>query len=99
MNHHEHESDLTLEGAKGFFEEYKMMRAKDDFMFRLGVLFAASLGLVTALAWEDAARSIFIYIFGSLDAISLKLLFAIIITLLAVVISLFVGKVARKRRK
>jgi NADH:ubiquinone oxidoreductase subunit H len=88
-----------MDGAKSFFEEYKITKKRDDFIFRLGTLFIASLGLVTALAWEDAARSTFTEIFGPLDNIADKLLYAIIITALAVIISISIGKIANKREK
>jgi hypothetical protein len=93
------ESELSIDALKEFMKEYKVIKAKDDFLLRSFTLIAASLGLVTALAWEEAAKGIFISVFGGLETISEKLLYAIIITGIAVIISLFIGKIFLKKKE
>jgi ABC-type spermidine/putrescine transport system permease subunit II len=54
-------------------------------------LVIASLGLMTALAWDDTLRTIFGLIFKE-ASLGEKILYSLIVTLIAVIVSLIIGK-------
>ncbi len=59
-------------------------------------LATAGLGLVAALAWNDAIQSLFKIIFGSQSEVWGKFLYAIIITGLIVLVTIKLGNVVDK---
>ncbi len=91
-------TELTIRVMEDFLEEYKINKTKDDFLLRTVTLLIASLGLVTALAWEEAIKEIFISIFGELHDIGHKVLYALIVTLIAVIVSIILGKIITRKK-
>ncbi len=61
-------------------------------------LLVASLGLITALAWDETLREVFHFIFGPTEELSQKLLYSIVVTALAVVITTFFVRREKRRR-
>ncbi len=67
---------------------------------KLAALVTAAFGLVAALAWNGAIQAIFKEIFGSSETIGPMLTYAIIVTIIAVIVTIYIGKVEdRTKRK
>ncbi len=69
---------------------------KKEVIEKLASLITAAFGLVAALAWNDAIQKIFKEIFGEASSIPAMLMYAIIITIVAVIATIWVGKAAEK---
>jgi len=59
----------------------------------------AALGLVAALAWNGAIRAIFKEIFGDPDTIPAMLVYAVTVTIVAVIAIIWIGRVAERVKK
>ena len=75
-------------------EEEKSTTLKTEIMDKIAALVTAAFGLVAALAWNDAIKAIFKEIFGTADAIGPMLLYAIIVTIIAVILTIIVARAA-----
>lgn len=80
--------------------------AKAEVMEKVSALLIAAFGLVAALAWNDAIKALFKGPCGSEGAGALCTLsaggpwmYAIIVTIVAVVITIWVGRAAAKAQK
>ena len=71
---------------------------KFEVIEKMAALATAAFGLVAALAWNDAIQAIFRKIFGTADSISAMVTYALIVTIIAVVITLQIGKAAEKAK-
>lgn len=76
---------------------------KKDVIEKLAALITAAFGLVAALAWNDAIRALFVGPCGSEGAGALcslssggPWLYAIIVTVIAVVATIWIGKVSAR---
>ncbi len=86
---------ISFEETKELLKELKVSAVADQFSNRVITLIIASLGLTTALAWDDTLKSLFHAIFGAGDSLDAKLLYSVLITLIAVVITLVLARVLR----
>lgn len=59
---------------------------------KISALVTAAFGLVAALAWNEAIKAIFKEIFGTADAIIPMLIYAIVVTIAAVIASILVAR-------
>ena len=75
-----------------FFEEESLHDIKLDFMTRLVTIVIAALGLITALAWDRTLEDLFTAFFGPLNSLSQKITYAVLITLLAVCVTLMLRR-------
>jgi len=64
---------------------------------RIGALMTAAFGLVAALAWNGAIRAIFAKIFGDSDTVLAMLLYAIIVTIIAVLATIVIARSIAKQ--
>ena len=71
---------------------------KKDVVEKLSALIIAAFGLVAALAWNGAIQSIFKEVFGDRSTITAMLTYAIIVTILAVLATIWIAKVADKHK-
>lgn len=67
---------------------------KVEVIEKIAALMTAAFGLVAALAWNDAVKAIFKQVFGSADAIGPMVTYAVIVTVIAVLATIWIGKVA-----
>ena len=67
---------------------------KVEVIEKIAALITAAFGLVAALAWNDAIKAIFKQVFGSADAIGPMVTYAVIGTVIAVLATIWIGKVA-----
>ena len=71
---------------------------KKDVIEKLAALIIAAFGLVAALAWNDTIKAIFKQVFGTSEGVWSMLTYAIIVTLIAVLVTIQVGKAAGKAK-
>jgi len=71
---------------------------KKEVIEKLAALITAALGLVAALAWNSAIQSIFQEVFGTLNGILAMLIYAITVTIIAVIATVWIGKISDKSK-
>ncbi|MGM0438922.1 MAG: DUF5654 family protein [Patescibacteria group bacterium] len=61
---------------------------------KLSTLVASAFGLVAALAWNGAIQAIFKEVFGTADGVVSMLIYAVVVTIIAVIVTIWVAKLA-----
>lgn len=79
-------------------EDAKPVPLKTEVLDKISALVTAAFGLVAALAWNDAIKAVFKEIFGTEDAIGPMLIYAIVITIIAVILTVTVANAASKAK-
>jgi uncharacterized membrane protein YidH (DUF202 family) len=69
---------------------------KKEVMEKIAALLTAAFGLVAALAWNDTIKAIFKAVFGTSDTIWAMLVYAIVVTVIAVFVTIQIGKATSK---
>ena len=69
-----------------------------EILDKIAALITAAFGLVAALAWNDAIKAVFKEIFGTADAIGPMLAYAVIITIIAVILTVTVARAASRAK-
>lgn len=69
---------------------------KKDVIEKIAVLMTGAFGLVAALAWNGAIQAAFVKIFGEASSLIAMFSYAVIITIVAVLATIWIGKVASK---
>jgi len=72
---------------------------KSEVIEKLATLVTAAFGLVAALAWNGAIQAIFKQVFGTSEGVRPMLTYAIIVTIIAVLATIWIGKAAGKAKK
>lgn len=72
---------------------------KGEVIDKIAALVTAAFGLVAALAWNGAILAIFKKIFGTAEGILSMIIYAVVVTILAVLATIWVGKAAEKSKK
>jgi len=66
---------------------------------KIAALVTAAFGLVAALAWNSAIQALFKEVFGSAETLVPMLAYAVIVTVIAVIATVWIGKLAEKAKK
>ena len=66
---------------------------------KIAALITAAFGLIAALAWNDAIKLIFKSVFGEADSIGPMLIYAIIVTIAAVILTIIVARAVSNAKK
>ena len=72
---------------------------KLEIMDKLAALIAAAFGLVAALAWNGAIRAIFTELFGEADNITALVIYAVVVTIIAVLATILIARAVKKAKK
>lgn len=72
---------------------------RPEIIDKFASLVTAAFGLVAALAWNGAILAIFKKIFGTAEGILPMLIYAVVVTLIAVFVTIWVGRAADKAKK
>jgi uncharacterized membrane protein YidH (DUF202 family) len=70
---------------------------KKEIVEKLSSLIIAAFGLVAALAWNGAIQAIFKELFGTAEGVIPMIVYALVVTIVAVVATVWVAKVAGKK--
>ena len=65
---------------------------------RLTALVTAAFGLVAALAWNGAIQAIFREVFGAADDIVAMIVYAVVVTIIAVFATIWIGRAAENAK-
>ena len=68
------------------------MTLREEVLTQIAALLTAAFGLVAALAWNGAIQAIFKEVFGTTDTITGQLIYAILITIIAVVATILIAR-------
>ncbi|MFC1938969.1 DUF5654 family protein [Chloroflexota bacterium] len=71
---------------------------KGETIDKLAALLTAAFGLVAALAWNETIKAIFRNIFGTQETIWSWVVYAVIVTVVAVFVTLRIAKMASKAK-
>jgi len=80
-------------------EEEKEPPMKILIVDKMSALITAAFGLVAALAWNEAIKAIFKEIFGSAESIVPLLTYAIVVTIVAVILTILVARSLANMKK
>ena len=80
-------------------EEEKEPPMKILVVDKMSALITAAFGLVAALAWNEAIKAIFKEIFGSADSVVPMLTYAIVVTIIAVILTILVARSLANMKK
>jgi uncharacterized membrane protein YidH (DUF202 family) len=72
---------------------------KTEIMEKLAALITVAFGLVAALAWNGAIRAIFEEVFGTTENIWAMLVYAIVVTIVAVFATIWIAKATKKAKE
>lgn len=70
---------------------------KKEIIEKISSLAVAAFGLVAALAWNGAIQAIFKQVFGTAEGIGPMLTYAVVVTVIAVIVTIWIAKVAGKK--
>ncbi len=70
-------------------------KIKLEIIEKITSLIIAGLGLVAALAWNDAIQKLFKYIFGEQSSLVAMFAYAIFITIIVVLLTIHLSKISR----
>ncbi|HDR73662.1 MAG TPA: hypothetical protein ENN85_07095 [Methanoculleus sp.] len=74
------------------------MALKFEVIDKIAALLTAAFGLVAALAWNGAIQAIFAEVFGEAGNIAAMLSYAVVVTVIAVLVTIWIGRVAEKAK-
>lgn len=70
---------------------------KKEIIEKISSLIVAAFGLVAALAWNSAIQAIFQKYFGTAEGIVPMLIYAVVVTIIAVLVTMWIAKIAEKK--
>ena len=71
---------------------------KSEILDKLAALITVAFGLVAALAWNGAIRAIFEAVFGSADNITAMLIYAVVVTIIAILVTIWIARAVKKAK-
>lgn len=69
---------------------------KKEVFEKVVILITSAFGLVAALAWNEAIKTLFVEIFGSAGTIIAMFLYAIVVTIIAVWVTIRISSFSQK---
>ena len=72
---------------------------KSEVIEKMAILITTAFGLVAALAWNEAIKQIFEEIFGTSDEVLPMLFYAVMVTIIAVIATVWIAKLSEKEKK
>ncbi len=94
--------EVNIPTAEEFLEKIESTTAKnvqEEFIGRVVTITIAGLGLISALAWDETLKTIYHHFVGDAESIGAVLGYAVIVTALAVLASIYIGKLFLKRKE
>jgi hypothetical protein len=79
-------------------DDEKPTSVKQEILDKIAALITAAFGLVAALAWNDAIKLLFKELFGAQDQVGPMILYALVVTIIAVILTIIVARAASKAK-
>lgn len=79
-------------------DEDKPVSIKQEILDKIAALVTAAFGLVAALAWNDAIKLMFKEVFGTQDQVGPMVVYAVAVTVIAVILTIIVARAASKAK-
>lgn len=89
------QKDNLIIKQKKLIEEQKKLIHK-QFLTKLTTLIVSAFGIVAALAWNDTIKTIFAHLYDKPEQILPMIIYSCVITLIAVIVAVWIGKVENK---
>jgi hypothetical protein len=70
-----------------------------EFVERVILLIIVGLGVITALAWDEALKNLFNLIFTNLTSVQEKFLYATLLTIITATATVFLNKYLKKQKR
>lgn len=74
------------------------MSFKTEVIEKIAALITAAFGLVAALAWNGAIQELFKLIFGDQSTLVAMFVYAVVVTIIAVIAVILIGRAAAKAK-
>jgi uncharacterized membrane protein YidH (DUF202 family) len=74
----------------------ELKRLQREIIDNFSTLLTTAFGLVAALAWNGAIQAIFKQLFGTPDAIIPMITYAVTVTIIAVVVTIWISRIAER---
>ncbi len=71
---------------------------KGEVIDKLAALITSAFGLVAALAWNSAIQKIFETVFGTSSELYALILYALVVTVIAVIATIYIGRIAGRMK-
>jgi len=71
---------------------------KAQIIEKMAALVTAAFGLVAALAWNGAITSIFKKVFGTTEGVVPMVVYAVVVTIIAVLVTIWIARAAEKAK-
>jgi hypothetical protein len=93
--------EVGLNDVDTFLKRYELSRLSSTILERLTILVLSASGFIAALAWDDALKAFFREVVLQNASISGKFFYAIFVTVIAVLLSVFLSKkiIAKRKKK
>lgn len=78
--------------------EEKTTSIRIEVVEKISALVTAAFGLVAALAWNEAIKAVFKEIFGTSDTVIPMIIYALSVTIIAVILTVIVARAASKAK-
>ena len=79
-----------------YFHLEKEVNMKSQVIEKIAALITAAFGLIAALAWNGAIRSVFDRYYATGEGIAAMMTYAVVVTIIAVIATVWIGKVAER---
>ncbi|MFX1521450.1 MAG: DUF5654 family protein [Promethearchaeota archaeon] len=74
----------------------ELKKLRREIVDKFSTLITTAFGLVAALAWNGAIQAIFKQIFGTPDAIIPQITYAVTVTIIAVIATIWISRIAER---
>jgi hypothetical protein len=88
---------LTVVELEKVLEQYELQHLHTDVFEKVVIIIIASLGLISALAWDTALVSLFKKLFGGQQTFTEEITYAVVITLIAALVSVLLSKSIKRK--
>ncbi len=72
----------------------ELSEIKRQSLEKVSTLIITAFGLIAALAWNTAIQKLFTVLFGSQSSLSAEILYAVFVTIIAVVAAIYIARLA-----
>ncbi|NLO77682.1 MAG: hypothetical protein GX097_04220 [Methanomicrobiales archaeon] len=74
------------------------MALKGEVIEKIAALLTVAFGLVAALAWNGTIQALFKAVFGDAESLPAMLVYAVVVTIIAVVVTIWIGRLSEKAK-